>query len=80
MAPSVEDILSMTDEDWEGLRLSQKALLILREDLTRRLGVSAQHYLAANLRRHFSPPDFYGNSQPATVVTTTMIVRTIWRL
>ena len=42
MAPSVEDILSMTDEDWEGLRLSQKALLILREDLTRRLGVSAQ--------------------------------------
>ena len=42
MAPSVEDILAMTDEDWAGLGLSQKALLSLREDLTRRLGVSAQ--------------------------------------
>ena len=42
MAPSGEDILAMTDEDWAGLRLSPKALLLLREDLTRRLGVRAQ--------------------------------------
>jgi hypothetical protein len=42
MAPSVEDILAMTNEDWAGLGLSQKALLLLREDLTRRLGVSVQ--------------------------------------
>ena len=42
MAPSGEDILAMTDEDWAGLRLSPKVLLLLREDLMRRLGVSAQ--------------------------------------
>ena len=42
MAPSVEEILAMTDKEWAGLRLSPKALLLLREDLTRRLGVSAQ--------------------------------------
>ncbi|WP_300711170.1 hypothetical protein [Limnohabitans sp.] len=42
MAPSVEDVLGMTDADWIRLRLPQSVLIRLRVDLTRRLGVKAQ--------------------------------------
>lgn len=42
MAPTMEEVLAMTDDDWVRLRLSPAVLTLLREDLMRRLGVSAQ--------------------------------------
>ena len=41
MALSVEDILTMTDEDWAGLRLSPNVLMLLRDDLMKHFGVRA---------------------------------------
>jgi hypothetical protein len=43
LAPTLEEVLAMTDAHWAGLRLSQNALTLLREDLMRRLGVSVQN-------------------------------------
>lgn len=42
MTPTVEEVLAMTDADWIGLRLTQSVLVRLKDDLMRRLGVSAQ--------------------------------------
>jgi hypothetical protein len=43
MAPTIEDVMAMTDADWARLRLSQNVLTLLRDDLVRRLGVKAQN-------------------------------------
>lgn len=41
MAPSVDEVLAMTDADWIRLRLPRGVLIQLRDDLIRRLGVRA---------------------------------------
>ncbi len=43
MAPTIEEVMTMTDADWARLRLSQNALTLLRDDLVGRLGVRAQN-------------------------------------
>lgn len=45
MAPNIEEILAITDADWLRLRLPQDALIRVRDDLIRHLGVSAQDLL-----------------------------------
>jgi len=42
MVLGIEDVMAMTDEDWARLRFYQNDLALLREDLIRRLGVSAK--------------------------------------
>ena len=42
MVLTIEEVMAMTDADWARLRFSQNHLALLREDLMRRLGVSAQ--------------------------------------
>ncbi len=42
MAPTVDEVLTMTDADWRRLRLPQGVLSRLRDDLMRRMGVCAQ--------------------------------------
>ena len=42
MAPSVEEVLAMTDADWIRLCLPQSVFIRLRDDLMRRVGVRAQ--------------------------------------
>ena len=41
MAPSVDEVLAMTDADWIRLRLPLSVLIRLRDDLMRSLGVRA---------------------------------------
>ncbi len=43
MAPTIEDVMAMTDADWARLRLSQNVLTLVRDELVRRLGVKAQN-------------------------------------
>ncbi len=42
MAPTSEEVLAMTDADWDGMRLSRNDLASLHKDLMHRLGVGAQ--------------------------------------
>lgn len=42
MALDIKDVLAMTDADWIRLRLTRDALIQVRDDLIRRLGLSAQ--------------------------------------
>ena len=42
MALDIKDVLAMTDADWMRLRLTRDALIQVRDDLIRRLGLSAQ--------------------------------------
>jgi len=42
MAADIEDVLAMTDSDWMRLRLTQDALIRVRDDLIGRVGVRAQ--------------------------------------
>lgn len=42
MAPSAEEVLAMTHADWVKLGLARSVLTLLRADLMRRFGLSAQ--------------------------------------